>query len=755
MSPYKRRRIKREAKINDPVVIPESLIQKLKAYGPHFIKLAHAVLGDPKSGKKAIEKAWQDNPYEAEELQEWTKAGNNYGVMAGELVGIIDADTKEVQDILEAAKINTFTVKTGRTSGEGRHIYFLTNASENGIIFDKDDTTQIGNLQIENKYVVGPGCHHGSGGVYQIINDIPLVRILKKDLERIFGKQLQWSGEIREKNTEEAEEERILTGKQVALTTLLDQPSSLYQRGNELQGPHPIHGSTTGSNFCVNAKENVWHCFRCNSGGGWLSWIAVKHGLIQCHEAHKGALRGVKFIEALKIAKEKYGIEVVVPDEDISPDVEHFFEEDKDGNLKFMPALVVKELMKESVYLTRIDDGSVFKYNPTRGIYEEIFDISIGGLIAKKLGKHWSINRDREIIGLLKRRTVRKLQGLEGGFVAVTNGILNIYTRELKPFSPDIFVINALSVKHDVHADCPKYKIFLIDIVPPEPDRQSLQQFLGYMFSANCKYGKSLMLVGIGANGKSTLLKIWVVLLGDKNVSNIPLQAFSSRFRKACLYGKMANIDEELSAEALKETETFKLLVTGQKVDGEEKFKPPFDFPNIAKLLFACNTVPKTPDESDAFFRRWIIIMFPNQFLEDNPKTNPNIAQELITPEELSGILNWALDGLAALEKAGRFTISKTMKEIKQQYIYLSNTVKAFTDAKLEMSFEDESLRKNEVYETYLKFCEIWKLPFVSKKAFAEELPQHIGATASETKRDGEHVKLWRGIKFKIAENDD
>jgi putative DNA primase/helicase len=218
----------------------------------------------------------------------------------------------------------------------------------------------------------------------------------------------------------------------------------------------------------------------------------------------------------------------------------------------------------------------------------------------------------------------------------------------------------------------------------------------------------------------------------------------------------MANIYPDLPAVALKETDVFKTLVSGEMVEGEEKFKPLFSFTNIAKLIFSCNQVPPTPDNSVAFFRRWIIIMFPNQFLESNPKTNPNLIRELTTPEELSGILNWALEGLAALEKQSKFTVSKTTEDVRIQYAFLSDPVKAFADTKLEPSFEDEYLEKTEVYETYLKFCETFKLPTISKKAFAEELPQHSTATAAATTvggREGERVRIWRGIKFKVAED--
>ena len=66
--------------------------------------------------------------------------------------------------------------------------------------------------------------------------------------------------------------------------------------------------SFTGGNYVINTAKNVWHCKRCESGGGAAAAIAVRHGLISCSDATPGELRGDLFKEVLKIAKEKYGM---------------------------------------------------------------------------------------------------------------------------------------------------------------------------------------------------------------------------------------------------------------------------------------------------------------------------------------------------------------------------------------------------------------------------------------------------------------
>jgi putative DNA primase/helicase len=150
-------------------------------------------------------------------------------------------------------------------------------------------------------------------------------------------------------------------------------------------------------------------------------------------------------------------------------------------------------------------------------------------------------------------------------------------------------------------------------------------------------------------------------------------------FSVADLYGKLANLADDLTNEALKNTGKMKMFTGESQMLGERKFKNPFYFTNTAKILCACNEVPKTPDDTDAFFRRIVMFSFPNQFREDDPKTDPNLAEKLTTPEELSGIFNWAIEGLDRLLKNGRFSRSKTIEQTRELYLRASDPQLAWT----------------------------------------------------------------------------
>lgn len=287
----------------DKVIIPQELIDALQRFGPLFLKVAAPISEDAKSGKNAFEPAWQDHPYSAndKELQKWLDSGGNYGVMGGKGFAIIDLDDGALQAIFEAI-VNTFTVQTGRTGGLGRHAYILTNATENGVLFDGDKN--IGNIQVHDKYVVGPNSRHFTGGVYKIINNAEIAYVDKKKLEKIFGARLKWADEKKKENEQQAEYESKNSEFKIPIAKIIPKFKELDQIGDgEFQGAHPIHSSTTGHNFCVNVDKNCWHCFRCNSGGGPLMWIAVQNKLITCGEAQKGILKGELFEKTVEIAK--------------------------------------------------------------------------------------------------------------------------------------------------------------------------------------------------------------------------------------------------------------------------------------------------------------------------------------------------------------------------------------------------------------------------------------------------------------------
>ena len=281
-------------------IVKSKIPHQLQKDGFGFVRLK------PRT-KIPFEQDWQNKPYSFTEIQAWIDQGGNYGVQGGygRLV-IIDADTPEISDILANKFPETLTVKTPR---QGFHYYFFCGSIDKKIVLKKgalekkDD--HFGEVIAKGSQVVGPGSiHPDTGTEYEVIKDVEIAEVSR---ELIFSELVEYILLDLPAQDSETEIENISV-----VEVLNKKGVQLHHVGGQLVCGHPVHGSTNNNNFVVHPEKNVWHCFRCGTGGGALSLIAVLDGVIQCHEAVAGALRGDKFTETLRLAKDVYGFDVKI-----------------------------------------------------------------------------------------------------------------------------------------------------------------------------------------------------------------------------------------------------------------------------------------------------------------------------------------------------------------------------------------------------------------------------------------------------------
>ncbi len=254
-----------------------------------------------KGTKKPFEKDWTNKPYSYDEIRKFLPK-ENYGVLCGyEDLAVIDCDVEAMQIAVKNMFPKTFRVKTPN----GFHNYFYIPDLKQKIILEMEDGKHLGEIQSHGTQVVGAGSIHPSGKKYEVMEDDKIATIKCEELYnnlKPFLKQIRETEENVEWEQKEHSEVDDLSVAQIWGT------EGLKKQNNEYYGSHPIHGSDGGMNFWINPSKNMWHCFRCDSGGGVLSAIAVKEGIINCSEARKGNLRGEKAIQCIEKAREKYGL---------------------------------------------------------------------------------------------------------------------------------------------------------------------------------------------------------------------------------------------------------------------------------------------------------------------------------------------------------------------------------------------------------------------------------------------------------------
>lgn len=217
---------------------------------------------------------------------------------------------------------------------------------------------------------------------------------------------------------------------------------------------------------------------------------------------------------------------------------------------------------------------------------------------------------------------------------------------EQVPLLPNFFTTAKLPFEFSALATCPTFFKILDRILPDKNDQRMLQNWFGYHLLETIAYGKFLILMGSGANGKSVVLKILRLFLGEDNISSVSIENFSnqSKFSVAETHGKLGNIYDEMSGTRIDES-YIKSYVTGGRVQCERKYEHPFTFTPTAKLTFATNVMPEIDDRSDAFWRRTMILKF-NQTIPPEEQ-NPRFMEDdfWLSSGELAGIFNWAIQG--------------------------------------------------------------------------------------------------------------
>jgi putative DNA primase/helicase len=420
-------------------------------------------------------------------------------------------------------------------------------------------------------------------------------------------------------------------------------------------------------------------------------------------------------------------------------DIERYFE-----NGAFIPKLLAEELMSEYHFATMKDTDQIYVYMD--GFYQPYGEVLIRQECKIRLQGEYRKNRVGEVIDYIKASTYTNRREELPNLIPLENGVLNIDTMGLKPFRPEYMFFNKLPVKYDPEATCPQIKKFLFEVAGAKEDVDILIETVAFCLYREYFIAKALMLVGGGSNGKSTFLNLVKEFMGKENVSCRSLQDLEdNRFAKADLHHKLANIYADLPDRALWRTGTFKMLTGRDLIAAERKFQQSFTFENYAKLLFSANKVPEAYDDTDAFFRRWLIVVFPNQFVND--KADPYILQKLTTPEELSGLLNLALAALQRLRKTGRFSSSKATDEIRQDYIRKSSPIAAFVMDCLAVD-SDAFIVKKDLFKVFAAYCRERKIPCVTETTFFKNLPQHVAVAEVRPSVEKERVHAFKGLRY-------
>lgn len=288
--------------------------------------------------------------------------------------------------------------------------------------------------------------------------------------------------------------------------------------------------------------------------------------------------------------------------------------------------------------------------------------------------------------------------------ICFQNGIYDIASGELLPFSPDIVITNRIPHNYNPLAYSDVVDKMLDKLAVGDKEiRTLLEEMAGYCFLRRNELRKYFILTGDKSNGKSTYINMIANMLGEENISTIDLKNVGEKFTNAELFGKLANLGDDIGEGYIEDSSEFKKFVSGDSVQVQRKGEKPFFFKNYAKFIFSANTIPRVKDKSGAVLNRTIIIPFNATFSKDDPDFDPFISDKLKSQSAIEYLIVLGIAGIKRVLANMSFTESRKVNEALQEYNEENNPIVTFLNELEEGELVRQSI--SDIYLRYQLFC--------------------------------------------------
>lgn len=312
-----------------------------------------------------------------------------------------------------------------------------------------------------------------------------------------------------------------------------------------------------------------------------------------------------------------------------------------------------------------IFDGRVYRTGPQ--------NTAFAGAVAAMVGERYRAAHTSAVRDMLYAELGDVVIPERGStpLVAVANGLLDVTTGLLHPFTPEHLSTTLLPVRwpeSDAEAACPFYEAWLPAMVGAD-QVDGLEELAGQMLDPRVTPPRALFLFGPSRSGKSTFLRLLQAVAGQDNTSAVTLhQLADDRFAAADVYGKILNTAGDLSAADVRDISLFKSLTGDDLVQANRKHGARFGFRNKALFAFSANKLPVVSESSRAYHERMRPVHFPTSFAGAE---NPAVEQAMMG--ELPGILRrWAS---AAQRRRDRGSDVSVPDRVRRQFEQGTNSV--------------------------------------------------------------------------------
>ena len=391
------------------------------------------------------------------------------------------------------------------------------------------------------------------------------------------------------------------------------------------------------------------------------------------------------------------------------------------------------------------NEHRIVKIGHTLHVYSDGVYVAGNLLIENAMIRHLpmlSKAKRTEVLNYLDVLIQDEAPAADADYIAFANGIYDLKTGSLVPFSPEFIITNKIPWEYDPttwseFADKTLHRLACGD----DGIYDLLEEVIGYLFYRRNELRKSFILLGDKANGKSTYLDMLKTLLGDRNTSALDLSELGERFKTAELFGKLANIGDDIGDEFIANPAIFKKLVSGDRVNAERKGQDPFDFSSYAKLLFSANSMPRIRDKTGAVLDRIVLVPFKAQFSKDDPDFDPYIKYKLRSPEVMGHLINIGLKGLERVLANRSFTTPEAVEVELEAYAVVNNPVLDFFHETPVDEVVNESTAS--VYDDYVSYAIRNNMKPLGQNEFTRQANKYYGITSKTVRVNRKRVRLF------------
>ena len=212
----------------------------------------------------------------------------------------------------------------------------------------------------------------------------------------------------------------------------------------------------------------------------------------------------------------------------------------------------------------------------------------------------------------------------DGDVVALANGLFDLDSKELLPFSPDVVLRSKASVAFNKDATtCPVIDGWSVDewirgLANNDSEVEPLfWQVIAALFRPNHPFGKAVLLYSpTGSNGKGTFVELLRNLVGVERAATLSMSDFGKEFLPEALRSAFCVLsDENEVGSYMKVAGTLKAWITHDWIPFNVKYGSMTNIKGRGLSVFCVNELPSSKDKSESLYRRLMPIPFLKRYV--------------------------------------------------------------------------------------------------------------------------------------------